>query len=88
MDNRFYRYMNIQGPIKKIINGILQNSQFAVLATDGNGQPHASLIAITPLENSRQLVFATYRNTHKYRNISLNSKVAAHIESKRLSALF
>jgi general stress protein 26 len=74
--------MNKQSTIKEYIEGILKTSGFAVLATEGNGQPHASLIAITPLGSCKQLVFATYRNTLKYRNIENNSKVAVLIESE------
>ena len=74
--------MNNNSSIKEYIDSTLQSSHFAVLATEGNGQPHASLIAITPLGNCRQLIFATYRNTLKYRNIEYNSKVAILIESE------
>ena len=74
--------MNKQSTLKEYIEAVFKTSGFAVLATEGNGQPHASLIAITPLENYRQLVFATYRNTLKYRNIEYNSKVAVLIESE------
>jgi nitroimidazol reductase NimA-like FMN-containing flavoprotein (pyridoxamine 5'-phosphate oxidase superfamily) len=77
--------MNKHDTIKDFIHGSLQNSRFAVLATDDNGQPYASLIAITPLENYRQLVFATYRNTRKYRNLSQNNQVAVLIESERVN---
>ena len=77
--------MNKQSAIKDYIEGIINTSGFAVLATEGNGQPHASLIAITLLENCSQLVFATYRNTLKYRNIENNSKVAVLIESQGLN---
>jgi heme iron utilization protein len=67
--------------LKEYIGAVLKTSGFAVLATEGNGQPHASLIAITPFENYRQIIFATYRNTLKYRNLSHNNKVAVLIES-------
>ncbi len=74
--------MNKQSTIKEFIHKVLQTSFFAVLATEGNGQPHASLIAITPIEGFKQLIFATYRDTLKYRNIANNNKVAVLIESK------
>ena len=77
--------MNKQSTIKEDIKGVLQASRFAVLATEGNGQPHASLIAITPSGSFRQLVFATYRNTIKYRNLAQNSKVAVLIEGKNVN---
>jgi len=69
-----------QSTLKEYIEAVLNTSGFAVLATEGNGQPHTSLIAITPFEDSRQIIFATYRNTLKYQNLSHNNKVAVFIE--------
>jgi len=66
--------MDKQSTIKEHIEGILNTSGFAVLATESNGQPHTSLIAITPYGNFRQLIFATYRNTLKYRNLTNYNK--------------
>jgi len=66
---------------KNYIEDIFKISRFAVLATEGDGQPHASLIAITPIEGHRKLIFATYRNTRKYQNLAHNGKVAILIES-------
>jgi heme iron utilization protein len=63
-------------PIRKVVEAALKFSRFGVLATEGYGQPHASLIAITPVESCRQLVFATYRSTRKFRNLAQNGKVA------------
>ena len=62
------------------IERAIQGGCFAVLAAEGDGQPHASLIAITPVEGFRQLIFATYRSTNKYRNLLHNCKVAVLIE--------
>ena len=73
--------MNEQSTIKDYIEGVLKTSGFAVLATEGNGQPHASLVAITPFAGFRQLIFTTFRNTLKYRNLEQNNKVAVLIES-------
>lgn len=78
--SRFYKDMNKQSTLKEYIEAVLKTSSFAVLATEGNGQPHTSLIAITPFGNFRQIIFATYRNTLKYRNLSDNNKVAVLIE--------
>jgi len=71
----------MQRKLKEYIEAVLKTSGFAVLATESNGQPHTSLIAITPFANFRQIIFATYRNTLKYRNLSHNNKVAVLIES-------
>lgn len=67
--------------VKTYIEDIFKNSRFAVLATEAEGQPHASLIAVTPMEDFRKLIFATYRNTRKYNNLVKNSKVAVLVES-------
>jgi heme iron utilization protein len=71
--------------IKKYIEDIFKISRFAVLATEGDGQPHASLIAVTPMEGYRKLIFATYRNTRKYHNLTHNGKVAVLVESIDIS---
>jgi nitroimidazol reductase NimA-like FMN-containing flavoprotein (pyridoxamine 5'-phosphate oxidase superfamily) len=67
--------------IKKYIENIFKIRRFAVLATEGEGQPHASLIAVTPMDDFRKLIFATYRNTRKYHNLAHNGKVAVLVES-------
>lgn len=69
-------------PIVKYIEEALDSNRLAVLATEGDGQPHPSLVAITPFKDFRQLIFATYRNTRKFRNLSHNGKVAVLIEGK------
>jgi general stress protein 26 len=74
--------MNNLRTSRDYIEELLKLTKFAVLATEGNGQPHTSLIAITSFESFRQLIFATYRNTLKYRNLSQNNKVAVFIESR------
>jgi len=74
--------MSNQISIQKYIEDAFQANQFAVLATVGDDQPHASLIALTPFAGLRQLIFATYRNTQKYSNLAHNNKVAVLIEGK------
>lgn len=54
----------------------LDANQFAVLATQSEGQPHTSLVAITPIDGVRTLLFATYRSTRKYRSISMDGRVS------------
>ena len=77
--------MNKQDTIKEYIEGFIKTSRFAVLATEGDGQPHTSLVAITPFGSLRQLIFATYRNTRKYRNLANNCKVAVLIEGTHVN---
>lgn len=71
--------------VKRYIEDIFKTSRFAVLATEGDGQPHASFIAITPMDSYRALIFATYRNTQKYNNLTRNGKVALLVESGKYS---
>ncbi|MGF1583844.1 MAG: pyridoxamine 5'-phosphate oxidase family protein [Bacteroidales bacterium] len=78
--------MNNQNTIKEFIEGVFQSSRFAVLATESDGQPHTSLIAITPFKGFSQLIFATYRSTLKYRNITNNSNVAVLVEGEHVNA--
>lgn len=58
---------------------MLDDNWFAVLPTQHAGQPHASLMAFTPVGGVRQLVFATYRGTLKYRNLVEDGRVAVLI---------
>jgi heme iron utilization protein len=77
--------MNNLKTSREYIEDVLKFNKFAVLATEGDGQPHTSLIAITQFGGFRQLVFATYRNTLKYRNLAHNRKVAVLIESENVN---
>jgi len=68
--------------IQDTIRRVLERNRFAVLATQRNGQPHASFIAFTPLEGLRFIAFATYRNTLKYKSILEDQRVAILIEDR------
>jgi len=64
------------------IHRVLTASRFGVLATQKGGQPHTSLMAITPLDGIRQLLFATYRSTLKYRSMASDGRVALMIDAR------
>ncbi|MBN2633569.1 MAG: pyridoxamine 5'-phosphate oxidase family protein [Bacteroidales bacterium] len=68
-------------PSTEFIGRLLKDCCLAVLATEGKGQPHASLIAITAV-NFRQIIFATYTNTRKFENLKFNSRVAVLIQGE------
>ena len=68
--------------IQDTIRRVLERNRLAVLATQRNGQPHASLIAFTPLEGLQFLAFATYRYTLKYKSILDDPRVAILIEDR------
>jgi nitroimidazol reductase NimA-like FMN-containing flavoprotein (pyridoxamine 5'-phosphate oxidase superfamily) len=53
-----------------------------VLATDSNGQPYTSLIAYAMTPDMRKVIFATPKDTAKYKNILRNNKVALLIDTR------
>jgi general stress protein 26 len=63
------------------IRALLAWTKFAVLATQSDGQPHASLMAFTPVDDIKRLVFSTYRKTQKYENMMKDGRVALLIGS-------
>lgn len=74
--------MDIQTNVKEYIITALQTNGLAVLATEGDGQPHACFIAMTPMDDFTSLIFVTYRNTRKYNNLKNNDKVAILFENR------
>ncbi len=58
------------------IRALLAGRKFAVLATQSDGQPHASLMAFTPVDDIKRLVFATYRKTRKYESMIKDGRAA------------
>lgn len=79
--------MNKSISIETYVQEALHSCTFAVLATEGEGQPHASLVAITPSDDFKALIFATYKNTRKYNNLNKNGKVAVLFENRSANNL-
>lgn len=79
--------MSNQNNIKAFIDDAFRTNSLAVLATEGNGQPHACFIAITPMDDYAHLIFATFRNTRKYFNLINNGKVAILFENRSTKSL-
>ncbi len=75
--------MTFPASIKDSIQKLLNTTDLAVLATENAGQPHTSLIAITPVDEGRRLVFATYRNTRKFTNLMQNQRVSVLMDGSR-----
>jgi len=74
------------GDLEATIRRVLERNELAVLATQRDGQPHASLMAFTPLEGLRFLGFATYRSTLKYKSIKQDPRVAVLVEDRGSTA--
>lgn len=74
--------MNNQNIIKSYAEEAFRTNRHGVLATEGDGKPHASFIAFTPMDDFVHLIFATYRSTCKYNNLIRNGKVAVLFENR------
>lgn len=59
-----------------------KRERHAVLATDSGGQPYTSLIAFALSDDLKGIIFATARNTSKYKNILKNRNVSLMIDSR------
>ena len=72
---------------RRTVRAAVQDSRYAVLATESEGQPHASLMAFAAIADGRELVFATYRGTRKHRNLVANPRVALFIDHRETAWL-
>ncbi len=75
---------------KQLLRELFDTQLQAVLATDCEGQPYTSLMAFVATDDLGRLLFATYRDTHKYRNLRDNPQAALLIDNRtcRLSDHF
>jgi len=65
-----------------MIGELLASQGFAVLATQGAGGPHTSLVAFAATEDLRHLVFATERDTRKFANLAADPRVALLVDDR------
>ena len=72
--------------VKDRLKFLNNKERYAVLATDSDGQPFTSLIAYALTEDLKGVVFATPKNTSKYKNILRNSRVSVLIDSRSHSS--
>jgi general stress protein 26 len=66
-----------------LVKELFSSQKLAVLSTQYGGQPFSNLIAFVHADDLRFLIFITSRNTHKYRNISAESKVSVLVDSRK-----
>lgn len=59
-----------------------KNERFAVLATDDRGRPYASLVSYAVTPDLKKVIFATPRETQKYRNIIQARDVSLLIDNR------
>jgi nitroimidazol reductase NimA-like FMN-containing flavoprotein (pyridoxamine 5'-phosphate oxidase superfamily) len=61
---------------------LLSGARFAALATCAGSRPHACLVAVAPGQDPNTLLFATLRNTRKYRNLKANPRAALLLDER------
>jgi len=61
---------------QKQIQDLFKSEMLAVLATQRNGQPYASLVAFWSTDDLKHLYFVTPKTTRKFDNIRSESRVA------------
>ena len=63
------------------INLLFESQSFAVLSTQKNLQPYASLVAFAATDNLKEIYFLTPNTTRKYDNLIENRKVAVLVNN-------
>jgi nitroimidazol reductase NimA-like FMN-containing flavoprotein (pyridoxamine 5'-phosphate oxidase superfamily) len=69
--------------VERNIRQLLQNEQLAVLSTEQQGQPYASLVAFAATPDLANLFFCTPKTTRKFSNLTTNPRVAMLINNCR-----
>ncbi|MEJ2586676.1 MAG: pyridoxamine 5'-phosphate oxidase family protein [Deltaproteobacteria bacterium] len=64
------------------IRELLEFQPLAVLATQAQGAPYASLVAFVASEDLKKLYFATSRSTRKYANLAADPRAALLVDSR------
>ena len=74
--------MNASPDVRSQLQELFATQRLAVLATDHNGQPYASLVAFAINADLRELFFATTRDTRKFANLQANPRVSLLIDNR------
>jgi hypothetical protein len=64
------------------IRDVVRGEPYAVLSTQGDGQPYASIVAFAMTDDFRSAVFATPIATRKYRLLTACGQVALLIDNR------
>ena len=69
--------------LQALLRALFSLERFAVLATQGHGQPYTHLVAFAAEEDLNCLLFVTPRATRKFANLSENPRVAMMIDNRK-----
>ena len=64
------------------IRSLLEGQNCGVLATHGSEYPYAALVGYASSQDCRELVFATIRDTRKFKNIQKKPNVSLLIDNR------
>jgi len=68
--------------LRATLESLFASQRLAVLATQGGGQPHTSLVAFAATDDLRHLIFATERDTRKFANLIADPRVALLVDDR------
>jgi uncharacterized protein YhbP (UPF0306 family) len=71
-----------EGTVAECIRALVAEEPFAVLCTQGEGQPYGSVVAFAFDHDLRSFVFATPRATRKFRLLSQCNRVALVVDNR------
>ena len=69
-------------PVPNRLREFNETQPFGVLATDDNGKPYTSLISFAITPDMKRVIFATPKDTRKYKNILNTKEVAILIDNR------
>ena len=69
--------------VAECVHALVTEEPFAVLCTQGEGQPYGSVVAFAFDHGLRSFVFATPRATRKFRLLSQCDRVALVVDNRR-----
>jgi nitroimidazol reductase NimA-like FMN-containing flavoprotein (pyridoxamine 5'-phosphate oxidase superfamily) len=73
--------MQTRETVEHDIRQLLQSEQLAVLSTEQQGQPYASLVAFAVTAELGNILFGTPKTTRKFSNLTHNPRVAMLINN-------
>ncbi len=74
--------MSTSRQIRQRLQDLFEGQGLAVLATHGDGQPYASLVAFAAVPALERLFFCTSRSTRKYANLQATPRAALLVDSR------
>jgi hypothetical protein len=68
--------------VREEVQKLLEAQYFAVLSTKGETHPYGTLVGFVATKGMKHIVFATMKDTRKFRNLSADGHVSLLIDSR------